>query len=347
MNTNNTIPHRAESSHSSSHDQAREIMEAVARAGKVPGMSVAVASPDRLLYADAVGYADLAGRPSTVDDQYPWFSMTKIATATTAMRMHAEGILDVDAPIGTYLPNYRPRQARPAHDPRTPYPHSGARQPSSGPVGPPRDQPEDPALLAADHHQARAPDAPCPPSAAYTNIGYLLAGEVIASAGGSTVEAASATCAGSARHGQTGYDYRPNAPAAVGYVRAPRTVVPLLRGLLPSGIVGARVQGHTLCIPSWSAEPPTAASSAPSPTLQGWQRPTPPTRGPPPRPHPHRPRRDAHHHRAGKPFDHGIGWFRKTTDATRTPTFVEHYGTGVGYWNAMRIYPNSDSRSSR
>jgi hypothetical protein len=41
----------------------------------------------------------------------------------------------------------------------------------------------------------------------------------------------------------------------------------------------------------------------------------------------------------GKRFDHGIGWFRKPTDAARTPAFVEHYGTGGGYWNAMRIYP--------
>ncbi len=41
----------------------------------------------------------------------------------------------------------------------------------------------------------------------------------------------------------------------------------------------------------------------------------------------------------GKRFDHGIGWFRKPTDAERTPAFVEHYGTGGGYWNAMRIYP--------
>jgi hypothetical protein len=41
----------------------------------------------------------------------------------------------------------------------------------------------------------------------------------------------------------------------------------------------------------------------------------------------------------GKRFDHVIGWLRKPTDADRSPTFVEHYGTGGGFWNAMRIYP--------
>lgn len=34
--------------------------------------------------------------------------MTKIATATAAMRLHADGVLDLDAPIGINLPGYRP-----------------------------------------------------------------------------------------------------------------------------------------------------------------------------------------------------------------------------------------------
>jgi CubicO group peptidase (beta-lactamase class C family) len=29
-------------------------------------------------------------------------------------------------------------------------------------------------------------------------------------------------------------------------------------------------------------------------------------------------------------------------DAGRDPGFVEHYGTGGGYWNAMRVYPALD-----
>jgi CubicO group peptidase (beta-lactamase class C family) len=42
----------------------------------------------------------------------------------------------------------------------------------------------------------------------------------------------------------------------------------------------------------------------------------------------------------GRPFDHGLGWFRKPTDAARTPSFVEHYGGGGGYHNLMRLYPD-------
>jgi len=31
---------------------------------------------------------------------------------------------------------------------------------------------------------------------------------------------------------------------------------------------------------------------------------------------------------------------REPADAALTPAFVEHYVTGCGYWNAMRIYPD-------
>ena len=306
-------------------------------------MSVAVASPDRLLYADAVGYADLlAGRPSTVDDQYPWFSMTKIATATTAMRMHAEGILDVDAPIGTYLPNYRGHARHGQPTTRELLTHTaGLGNPLPVRWVRPPDQPEDPALLAGIITKHGTPRRAVPAMASYTNIGYLLAGEVIASAGGSTVEACVRDrVLDPLGMAETGYDYRPNAPAAVGYVRAPRTVVPLLRALLPSGIVGARVQGHNALHPFLvsgaayggligtvtDAARLAAAHAADTTDL-----------------HPVLTHTDLDAMRTitepGKPFDHGIGWFRKRTDATRTPTFVEHYGTGVGYWNAMRIYP--------
>jgi hypothetical protein len=39
----------------------------------------------------------------------------------------------------------------------------------------------------------------------------------------------------------------------------------------------------------------------------------------------------------GRPFDHGLGWFRRP----RSPQdCVEHLGTGVGFWNIMRLYPD-------
>ncbi|MEO5662264.1 MAG: serine hydrolase domain-containing protein [Nocardioides sp.] len=324
-------------------DQAHEIMEAVATDCRIPGMSVAIAAPDRLLYAGAVGYADLATRrPASVQDQYPWFSMTKIATATTAMRLYDEGILDLDAPIGQYLPGYRPH---PEHG------HPTVRQLLTHTAGlgnplPVRwvrleDDPADPAVLAriaAKHGTPRRATGSRP---SYSNIGYLLAGEVITAATGKTIE----RCV---HEGvldplgmtHTSYTYRSDAPRSVGYVRTPRALVPLLRAALPSGVVGARADGHTALNPFLIsgaaygglignvtdavrlAAAHAADASGPESILSHAQLEAMRTIT-----------------ATGKRFDHGIGWFRKPADATRTPAFVEHYGTGCGYWNAMRIYP--------
>jgi CubicO group peptidase (beta-lactamase class C family) len=43
---------------------------------------------------------------------------------------------------------------------------------------------------------------------------------------------------------------------------------------------------------------------------------------------------------AGRPFDLGLGWFRRPADRNARPAFVEHWGTGAGFWNAMRLYPD-------
>src|SRR4051794_28703948 len=87
--------------------QVARIAEKVAAADRVPGISIAVAGSNGIHYAGAVGYADLAQRhPASPEDQYPWFSMTKIATATAVMRLHAGGAVDLDVPIGSYLPGY-------------------------------------------------------------------------------------------------------------------------------------------------------------------------------------------------------------------------------------------------
>jgi hypothetical protein len=43
-------------------------------------------------------------------------------------------------------------------------------------------------------------------------------------------------------------------------------------------------------------------------------------------------------HVKGRQFDHSAGWFRKHS---REPSgsYVEHFGTGLGFWNIMRLYP--------
>jgi CubicO group peptidase (beta-lactamase class C family) len=321
------------------------IVQEIASAANIPGISIAVATPDEVLYAGAVGYADLAGhRHARPEDQYLWFSMTKIATATAAMRLHADGLLDLEAPIGAYLPGYRPH---PRHG------HPTTRQLLTHTAG--LGNPLPVRWVRPEHHAAvpnrlariirkhGTPQTTVGSRAAYSNIGYLLAGEVMEAATGRPVEeCVQELVLNPLGMTATGYGYTSAAPRAVGYVRMARAVRPVLVRILPKGVVGPQVGRYTSLNPflvngaaygglvgtaadaSRLAAAHAAAATDPHPVLgQG----------------------DIEEMRTirarGKRFDHGIGWFRKPADATRSPAFVEHYGTGGGFWNAMRIYPEN------
>jgi CubicO group peptidase (beta-lactamase class C family) len=326
-------------------DRARRIAEEVASTAKVPGISFAIASPEGIGYSGAVGYADLAERREcTVGDQYPWFSMTKIATATAAVRLHAEGQLDLDAPIGTYLPGYRPHDKKGHPTTRQLLTHTaGLANPLPIRWVRAEAQPEDPTLLDRILEKHGTPRGSVGDRAAYSNIGYLLAGEVMAAVTGLSIQ----DCVTDAvltplGMSNTGYAFRAHAPRSTGYVRIPSAVGPILRGVLPEGIVGDRVEGHTALRPflvsgaaygglvgtvtdaARLAAAHTASRLDVHPVLDHGELETMRTIN-----------------AAGKRFDHGIGWFRRPADAHRAPTFVEHYGTGCGFWNAMRIYPES------
>jgi CubicO group peptidase (beta-lactamase class C family) len=44
----------------------------------------------------------------------------------------------------------------------------------------------------------------------------------------------------------------------------------------------------------------------------------------------------------GRRFDLGLGWFRPAAARHADPAYVEHLGSGGGYYNALRIYPDRD-----
>ena len=324
-------------------DQALGVMSEAIRRAKIPAMSVAVSGSDGILFAGAAGHAELSEpRLASVEDQYPWFSMTKIATATAVMRLHAYGVLDLDAPIGEMLPDYRPH---PRHG------HPTTRHLLTHTAGLTNPVPirwvraegldEDPAARQRLLARYGTPRRRVGERAADSNIGYLLAGEVIAAVSGSTVEdCVQATVLDPLGMSSTGYRYAAAWPRAVGYVRMPGVLTPALRTLLPAGLVGPRTDGYTALRPFLvngaaygglvggvtdavklaAAHLPTRPGTSPllsHDDLVRMQRIT----------------------ATGKRFDHGIGWFRRPRDATAEPRFVEHYGTGGGFWNAMRIYP--------
>lgn len=325
-------------------DEVARVAEKIAAEGRIPGISIAVAGSDRVLYAGAVGYADLAQRrQASPEDQYPWFSMTKIATATAAMRLHATGVLDLDAPIGTYLSDYQPHTRYGHPTMRQLLTHTGGlRNPMPIRWVRAEHQDADPAQLARIAGKHGTPRKVVGESASYSNVGYLLAGHVIEAVTGDPVEdCVTHLVLEPMGMTSTGYQYRPSAPRATGYFRVPGGVVPALRALLPDGIVGPRVAGYTTLRPflvngasygGLIGNVTDAARFAAAHLARAADA------------HPLLDQADLERMRTitarGKRFDHGIGWFRRPADSHRTPAFVEHYGTGVGFWNAMRIYPD-------
>jgi CubicO group peptidase (beta-lactamase class C family) len=74
----------------------------------VPGIVVVVVGAEGVRACCACGVANAVSRePMRIDDAFPWFSMTKIATATTAVRLVERGVLELDAPLALRVPAMR------------------------------------------------------------------------------------------------------------------------------------------------------------------------------------------------------------------------------------------------
>jgi CubicO group peptidase (beta-lactamase class C family) len=140
---------------------------------------------------------------------------------------------------------------------------------------------------------------------------------------------------------ETGFRYRTATPdIATGYVKAPRLLDPLLRRILPAGIVGDR-RGRYLALNRFYLDGPAYGGlighvldasrflrmHLRDGELDGQRVLAAQTA-----------RAMRTIDRPGKPFDHGTGWFRRPT--TAPDRWVEHFGSGVGFWNVMRLYPD-------
>ncbi len=90
------------------HQIAAIVREGIV-AGETPGAVVVVADRDHILYRQAFGDRQLEPirEPMTVDTVFDLASLTKpIATATSVMTLVQNGMLDLDHPVATYLPEF-------------------------------------------------------------------------------------------------------------------------------------------------------------------------------------------------------------------------------------------------
>jgi len=316
--------------------------------GAVPGLSVSVVKDDRLAWVKGFGVADLAtASPATPQTSYLWFSMTKIVTATAVLRLAESGKLDLDAPADEYFRGFKVvSQPMPVTVRQLLNHSSGLANPLPIRWVRPADAPDSDrgafvGRLLAKHRKLKSVPGE---RASYSNLGYLVLGEVISEVAGTSYEEhvreEILSPLGMAR---TGFSYPEPAKdgAATGYQPLWRPLTPLFRAALPRGVVGPR-QGRYVSFDRFYVKGPaygglvggveeaarfvvlhlnggkvddTRLLSAES--VSEMRRITP---------------------RGGK-RDFGLGWFRSHEARERRPAFVEHLGGGAGFWNVMRIYP--------
>lgn len=82
-------------------------IDELVRTRGVPGMSVAAYHQGRLVYSRAAGRADLELEvPATPAIRFGIGSITKSLTTALCARLVDQGLLDLDAPVETYLPDF-------------------------------------------------------------------------------------------------------------------------------------------------------------------------------------------------------------------------------------------------
>jgi CubicO group peptidase (beta-lactamase class C family) len=328
-------------------DEFDALVGARMRADAVPGLSIAVVAGDRLRWLRGFGTADLAtGAPARPQTAYLWFSMTKIVTATAVMRLAEQGLLDLDAPVNEYFPPFAVVRQPTAVTARHLLSHSsGLANPlpirwvhPAGSPGP--DHRAFVERLLARHTRLRFTPGL---RASYSNLGYLVLGEVIAQTTGApfedTVSKLVLTPLGMRHTGFTYSDDGERQPAT-GYQRLAAPLTPLLRTVLPAGVVGRRHGKYVAYRPFYVDgaaygglvggvddvarlallhlnEGIVDGTRLLSPqATSAMQQITP---------------------RGGK-YDFGLGWFRPHR-RDGGPAFVEHLGGGSGFFNVLRLYP--------
>ena len=341
--------HVAQAGNSTSAEMLEGLIQEKIETNGVPGLSVAVVKGDRVVWERGFGFADFAtSAPATPSTSYLWFSMTKIVTATAIVRLAEGDKLDLDAPADEYF-----RGLKVVSQP-TPVTVRHLLNHSSGLANPLPIRWVRPAGTPASDHRtfvgrllARNRRLRFAPGerAAYSNLGYLVLGEVVSEVAGKGYEEyVREEILSPLGIGRTGFSYPERSAeedgAATGYQPLWEPLTPLFRAALPRGVVGSR-QGRYVAFNPFYVKGPAYGG-----LVGGGEEAA---------------RFVALHLNGGKAFgtrllseesvtemrrivpiggkrDFGLGWFRSREARDRRPAFVEHLGGGAGFWNVMRIY---------
>lgn len=317
----------------------------------VPGLSVLIANAERTIGDTSLGHADLAtAAPMTSSTRMNWFSMTKLVTATAAVQLADRDELDLDAPVAQYYEPFadlEPGDWSASATVRHLLSHSaGVANPLplrwvhlADEVAP--DRAAFVSSLLSKHRRLRfEPGA----KAAYTNVGYLVLGEVISNVAGVPFDDYVQTnVLEPLGMRETGFDAPPRGAWATPYQRRFTPLSALLPVLLPRRMIGAKV-GWFVALNHFLVNgaaygglvgPPVDAIRFARAHLRGGE-----LDGV-------RILSDAACSEMrtiiarGRGLEVGLGWFRRGAPSDRD--YVEHLGGGAGFWTCLRIYPDRDA----
>jgi serine beta-lactamase-like protein LACTB len=87
--------------------EAIQLFEAAVASPSVPGISVALAGRDGVIWAKGFGYADLENNVKmSIKTKMRFGSVAKVVATAGLMRLYDQGKIDLDAPIITYVPSW-------------------------------------------------------------------------------------------------------------------------------------------------------------------------------------------------------------------------------------------------
>lgn len=89
-------------------EQFRSSVPAIVKKGKVPGAAIALVDEQGIIWAEGFGHTDRKRRNRvTPDTSFLINGMSKTLTATAVLLAVQDGLLDLDEPITTYLPDFK------------------------------------------------------------------------------------------------------------------------------------------------------------------------------------------------------------------------------------------------
>jgi CubicO group peptidase (beta-lactamase class C family) len=274
----------------------------------------------------------------------PWFSMTKIATATAAMRLADRDLVDLDEPLIGLVPAMRllePADRAARITGRHLLQHAGGLA-NPIPVAwiHPADAPGPDPDAFLQERLAKHPKLRFEPGSrsSYSNLGTLILGSAMSRAAGSRFEdVARKEVLEPAGMTHTDFTFLEVVPAATGYhpARSP------MRFLLPRWVRG-QAYGRWLGLRRFLLDGAAYGGLVGTPDdaarflqlhlrdgeLDGVRVLSPDTAS-----------RMRRIDLEGKRYDLGLGWFRPADARAADPPFVEHLGGGAGFFNVIRMYP--------